>query len=202
MKKLGITVTILLCVGLSGMVAQAATVHFELYDYMDGTLELYASASLGDNAGISFFNVDLVDILTGTHQSPKGVDMDAGFITRGFTGGAPDLAGDGALFAFQNTLDAPTLIYGIGQTAGTFNTAGSPRGVPWAAPVLIASGTYSLNPANPDFGPEAVANVFTTDGEVEVEPATVTTHVTRVPEPVTLTMLGLGGLGVLIRRRR
>ena len=199
MKKLGITVTILLCVGLSGMVAQAATVHFELYDYMDGTFELYASASLGDNAGISFFNVDLVNILTATHQSPKGVDMDAGFVTRGFTGGAPDLAGDGALFAFQNTLDAPTLIYGIGQTAGTFNTAGSPRGVPWAVPVLIASGT---NPANPDFGPEAVANVFTTDGEVGAEAAQVTTHVTRVPEPVTLTMLGLGGLAMLIRRRR
>ena len=168
-------------------------------DHFDGTFDLYASASLGDNAGIAFFNVDLVNILTATQQSPKGLD-DSLFIVRGFDLGGGDLSGDGAMWAGQSTAsdDAPdNLIYGIGQTAGTFGTLGSPRGIPWDAPVLIASGTYSMNPASPWFGDEVVGNVFTAEGEVDAAAA----DVILIPEPVTLSILALGGLALLRRRR-
>jgi hypothetical protein len=181
-----------------GPAAQGATIIFDLRDHFDGTFDLYASASLGDNAGIAFFNVDLVNILTATQQSPKGLD-DSLFITRGFDLGGGDLTGDGALWAGQNTAsgDAPdNLVYGIGQTAGSFGTLGTPRGVPWDAPVLIGSGTYSMD-TNPEFGAEVVGNVFTAEGGVDAEAA----DVVLIPEPVTLSILALGGL-VMLRRKR
>lgn len=171
---------------------------------MDGTFDLYASASPGDNAGISFFNVDLVGILTATHQSPRALDLGTGTV-RGFTVGRGDLAGDGPLFAGQDTSSGTTasLIFGIGQTAGSFTLLplGTDVGVPWAVPVLLASGTYSTNPASPDFGQEVVANVFTAVDDVDAAAADVTTLVTRIPEPVTLSILALGGLALLKRRR-
>ena len=189
-----------------GSAAQAVgTVDFELVDYLDGTFELYASASLGDNAGISYYNVDLVGILTATHQSPKAVDLGSGN-TRGFTVGRGDLAGPGPLFAGQDPSSGTTnsLIYGIGQTAGSFPILPFPAdvGVPWAAPVLIATGTYSLNPGSPDFGQEVFANVFTVQGELDADPAAVTTHRTEIPEPVTLSILALGAGLALLRRKR
>ena len=188
-----------------GSAAQAATVHFELMDYLDGTYEVYGSASLGDNAGISYFNIDLVNILTATHETPRAMDMGTGYV-RGFTVGRTNLTGDGPLFAGQDisgTTDP--LIFGIGQTAGSFTLFpfATDEGVPWTAPVLIASGTYSTNPAEPNFGTEVVANVFTAVDEVDCAAAEeVTTGVTRIPEPVTLAVLGLGGLLMLLRRRR
>ena len=183
-----------------GPAATAATVTLDLRDNQDGTFDLYATATLGDNAGISFFNIDLVNILTATHQSPKGVDMDAGFITRGFTSGGPDLTGDGALFAYQNTLDLPTCIFGIGQTAGTMNTAGSPRGIPWAVPVLLASGTYDgvQRPWQDYVGTEYPVNVFTAVDDPDVEAATVV----WIPEPATMAVLALGAGLFMLRRRR
>ena len=89
--------------------AQAAIVTLDLRDYEDGTFDLFASTPIPDSYGIAFFNIDLVNILTATHQSPKGTDADANYIVRGFTTDAGPLAGDGALFAYQNTMDPPTV---------------------------------------------------------------------------------------------
>jgi len=107
------------------------------------------------------------------------------------------VTGDGALFAFQNTLDLPTVLYGIGQTAGTLNTAGTPRGIPWSVPVLLASGPYS-NPGSPWFGSEYPVNVFTAVDDPDVFAATLR----LIPEPATMAVLALGaGLFMLSRRR-
>jgi hypothetical protein len=146
-------------------------VTFTLDDHEDGTFDIYASTQPGSSAGISYYNIDLVNILTAEDESPMGFDADA-LILRGFTIGGADLTGDEALFAAQDSVsgNAPdNLIYGIGQTAGSMNTFGTPRGVPWDEMVLIASGTYTYGGPSPEFGDEIIANIFTEewiDGEI------------------------------------
>ena len=189
-----------------GPAAQAALVTFDMQAHGNGTYDLYASTPIADSAGIAGFNVDLVNILTAVHESPRALDLGVGAV-RGFTSGRTDLAGPGALFAGQNTTDLASLIYGIGQTPGTFAMIplGTDVGVPWTAPVLLASGTYDLAGPSPWFGNEVLANVFTQayDGAPPApEGFVVSADVALIPEPVTLTLLGLGCLAVLIRRRR
>ena len=208
MKVLGIAVTIMVCIGLSAMAAQAATVHFNLvHTGAGGTFDLFASTPIPDSSGIAGFNVDLVNILTATHESPKADDT-ALFVTRGFTLGRINLAGPGALFAGQNTTNITSLIYGVGQTAGTFPTNPlNPNdvGVPWTAPVLIASGTYGPGTL-PGFGNEVLGSVFTSVYEGDPPPpeglvASVTTTTEVTPEPATLALLFLGGLALLRHKR-
>ena len=74
-----------------GSAAQAWTVTLDLQADAGGTFDLYASTPLADSYGISFFSIDLENILTATHTSPTGVDSDAGYISWGFTGGSSDL---------------------------------------------------------------------------------------------------------------
>ena len=145
-----------------GPAAQASIVTFDMQASGDGTYELFAHASLGDNFGIAYFNADLVNILTATHESPRALDMGTGAV-RGFTIGRADLAGPGALFAGQNTTDLATLIYGIGQTPGSFSTLpfATDVGVPWDMPVLLASGPWDTGGPSPAFGNEVLANIFT-----------------------------------------
>lgn len=193
-----------------GPAAQAAIVTFDLQDHGDGTFDLYASTPIPDSSGIAGFNVDLVNILTATHESPKADDT-ALFVTRGFTSGRIDLAGPGALFAGQDTSSGSVpdnLIYGIGQTPGTFPTNPlNPNnvGVPWTAPVLIASGTYDIQGPDPWFGNQVLANVFTQAYQGAPPPPegfVAVAGVVLIPEPATLGLLVLGGLTLLRRRRK
>ncbi len=143
--------------------AQAAYVTLDLQVDEGGTFDLYASTPLADSYGISFFSIDLENILTATHTSPTGMDLDAGYISRGFTGGGSDLTGDGPLFAYQDVISSngpDSLIYGLGQTAGSFTTLGNPRGMPWTAAVKIATGTWDIGGSAPNFGNEVHVNVF------------------------------------------
>ena len=53
-----------------GPAATAASVTLDMRDNNDGTFDLYASSTLGDNSGIAYYNIDLVNILTAVHESP------------------------------------------------------------------------------------------------------------------------------------
>ncbi len=143
--------------------AQAAYVTLDLQIDEAGTFDLYASTPLADSYGISFFAIDLENILTATHTSPTGLDLDVGYLNRGFTGAGSDLTGDGALFAYQDVISGngpDNLIYGLGQTAGSFATLGNPRGMPWTAAVKIATGTWDIGGSAPNFGNDVAVNVF------------------------------------------
>ena len=187
-----------------GSAAQAATVTLDLQADAGGTFDLYASSSQGDNFGIAYYYIDLVNILTATHQSPVGNDVAMGGMA-GFSGGRSDLTGDGALFAYQDTNsgNAPdSLIYSIGQTVGT-RALTDATGVPWAAPVLLASGTYDTQGPAPWFGQEVLVTVFAfewTGGDIPglIEQA----DVVLIPEPATLGLMVIGGLAMLRDRRR
>ncbi len=194
---------------LLGSAVQAATVTLDLQDHGDGTYDLYASSSLGDNFGIVYYNIELVNILTAVHQSPMGSNLS--YIPTGFTGAGVNLSADGALFSYQDTNSATapgTLLYGIGQTAGTINMPVGPpsRGVPWTAPVRLASGTYDQGgpaPAWVDDDTLTVVNVFAQEWTEGGIPSGLAVRALVVPEPATMVLLALGaGLMVTLRRRR
>ncbi len=136
-----------------------------LDDHGDGTLDLYAS-TLGNNAGIAYYNIDLVNILAASHQSPMGFDLAMGGCGGFQWRGRPDLTGPGALWAYQDTLsgNAPaSLIYGIGQTGGTRDLRYllGATGVPWTAPVLLTTITYDTQGPGFSFGNSIAFNLFT-----------------------------------------
>ncbi len=199
MKKILVLLAVLCFVGSA---AQAAVVTLDMRDYGDGTYDLYASSSLGDNYGIVYYNIDLVNILTAVHESPTGYDLAISAVV-GFAGARSNLTGDGALFAYQDTLvgSAPaSLIYGIGQTAGDRALLGE-TGVPWTAPVLLASGTYDVGGPAPGYGQELVVNILTqewTDGPI---PEGLVRAAEVIPEPATMAILALGAIAFLARRR-
>jgi hypothetical protein len=196
MKRMSLLLAAVSLLSVMGA-AQASVVTLDLQvDQGAGTWELYGSASLDNNGGIAGFNIDLVDIASATVMAPKGYDMDS-HENRGFTIRSADLTGDGAVFAGQNTTVEASLIYGIGQYAGTFNfDPGSQTSVPWDAPVLLASGTCAGG-SSPWFGDSTNVNVFTDSG--------ITTHaageIILTPEPAVLSLLALGAVAMLRRRR-
>ena len=198
---------VVLCL-LGSAVQAIPKVTLDMRDYGDGTYDLYASSSLGDNFGIVYFNIELINILTAVHQSPVAFSADVGGMV-GFDGARADLSGPGALFANQttNSGNAPAnLIYGIGQTAGTFpGTIFSDVGMPWLAPVQLCSGTYDTEGDAPEYvlGVDTVANVFAILWTVDEIPQGLAVQAEVVPEPATMVILALGaGLMVTLRRRR
>ena len=205
MRKNIVVMALVAVLCLVGPAVQAVTVTLDMRDNGDGTYDLYASSSTGDNFGIAYFNIDLVNILTATHQSPTDFAL-GGTGTVGFAGARANLTAPGALFAYQDTSanNADKILYGVGQTAGTYAGGVAPVGIPWTAPVLLASGTYSG--AAPGFGAEKVVNVFTqewADGDPPSGIVAPADSVVLIPEPATMVMLALGaGLMVALRRRR
>jgi hypothetical protein len=194
---------------LAATMAQAATVEMKLnLDQAAGTWQVIATSSpasiisavyANDNAGIAGFTINMKDVSTATMAGPKGFDFAAGMITRGFIlqGTTFDAStSEYEILGGQSTIDPNTLLYGIGQSAGAI--IGLPPQIPntpYDNPVVLASGTFAAGKT-----PTIVsgsANVFTATGAVTASAATVVI----VPEPVTLTLLGVGALALLRRRR-
>ena len=163
MKFSKLTVLTLLGLGVSAIIVRGATVTLKLSTAAGtGTYKVYASSSSGDNAGIAAYDIALTNILTAVHESPRALELGVD-VVRGFTVGRlnDDLADHRALFAGQNTTDLPTLIFGIGQTAGNLSMIpiGSDVGVPWSAQVLLISGAYDNGGPEPSFN-EAQTDVL------------------------------------------
>ncbi len=193
----------LISAGLSSG-AGAAVVTFTVTPTGADTFDLTAEVT-GGSAGLAGYNVELENVGSFDHKAPEGVD--SGFNAKGFTLGnnasivAGPTTGVNAIFSGQNTsaASAPgTLIYNVGISPGTAAAEdllpGSHVVDTWGVPVLIGSGTFSEVPTFES----ATANVFDMEDEVTTSAA----DVVMIPEPATMSLLALGGLGVLVRRRR
>ena len=163
-----------------------------------GTWQVYASDT-PDNSGISGFSMYVKDVLTATLAAPKG--FDTGPVYRGFTVGGTTFDAQTTEFEVlggQNSSDAASVLFGIGQVAGSLT--GIPPAIPptpYEWPVLLASGTYNPAVTFNLSDINGIANVFKPQGSLEAMAA----QVVWIPEPLTVTLLGLGGLALLRRRR-
>ena len=147
--------------------------------------------------GIAGYNIGLTDIADATSYGPVGFEFGVGM--RGFTIGNADLAGPGALSAWQDTNVPTSLIHNIGIAAGTIPfIGGTEKNIPWLQPVLLAFGDWNNSGDEPWFNEnDSNVNVFDTD-------VSETTHEAVpvfVPEPATMGLLAVGVLGLLRRRR-
>ena len=193
--------------------ARAALVELDLWTFGPGSSEpldtwtLTASAtSSADNDGFAGYNIDLVNINSADNLPP--LILSGGTPVQGFTIGGDDLAGDGALFASQDSTNAASILYHVAEPgfAGPDPTPLVGENVPWGLPpILLATGTGPWQLVA--FGASTNANVWSEGqaalGGVVATAATVSISVHRVvPEPSTALLLASGLMALAAGKRR
>lgn len=147
----------------SRLLLDAAAVYLDLeVNETAGTFQLFADATADNNGGIAGYSIPLSGVTTVRNLAPRGFDANVQ-TNRGFTL-APAWTAGGDLFAGQNISDADSVIYGIGQTSGTFNVVGG-TGVPWGAHVLLADGTFTASQTPAINFADAGVNVFASSSQ-------------------------------------
>ncbi len=215
MKKIVMT---MLVIGLTAMVAQAAAVHFvfdERVDGTPGTWDVTVEVTGADTAGLASYSIWVfgVDPATvsyaentlGTMNSDyQPIGFQAANLVQGYLG-ADFNAGN-----FQNS--GPSAILGIGMVPLDLHAPGDVvppviLGVPALLGTLTTPpGLVVHYPGIPyiqgGLGAES-ASCFneTGDGYLPPEEVTVSAETFPIPEPATLSLLAIGGL-VMLRRRR
>ena len=193
MKFAPVAVLSLTLAAMQALPAAASVVQFYLkQDSVAGTWQLSACSSRGDNAGIASYSVPLIGAITSLdHKSPRaGAAENADGSLSGSVGFTLFRSADGTSPANlkvagsqDNMAPTPFLIYGYGQTAGSWQTVsggpvkplGSNEGNNWLARPVIASGTMTpgtavkINYASVNLG----AFTFNATGSLQVTPATI-----------------------------
>jgi hypothetical protein len=188
--------------------------------YQAGHFAIYVTDSTSDgNTGLASYNLSLANGTTINNFSPRGL-YDNGTSTTtddqiGFT-----LLRSGAntspITGSQDTIDYPNgvvLVYGFGQTAGNLannepggstGSDGNPTQASYKAVLEIAKGTFSG--LAPSFSNQAndTANDFVNNSGASTEPTSLafSTNTLSTPEPGSLSLLGIGAMGMLARRKR
>jgi hypothetical protein len=183
---------------LASVESSAATVTFTL-DFTAGWGQfiLYAETSAGDNAGLASYSVALKNALTVNHHSLRNAAAESyDGALRGPVGFTQSRSADDTNPAIGNVLiqgsqdtvtPTPFIIYGLGQTGGDLAsrgiiTAGSKEGDPWAAKMVIATGTWDprnlsdyRNLPGIDATAPLTASIFKNRGSLDIESAQIYT---------------------------
>jgi len=218
-------------VGLSALTAQAAPVALNLtlaVDQNAKTWQVFGQIS-GDTArtlglhGVSFdvvgaggtvVNSSARDLPTGVYTNPPLFNQFffTGFVstTSDGTNGIDIQGAQGNTHVHSTQFNADNIVQGVGLSAGTNNNA------TFALPALLGHGTYTgaigtLSvlglPQDTTFLPATLpASTPSGAGFATFSPDTVTGQTViigaGVPEPASLSILALGGVALLTRRRK
>ena len=207
------TIVIAMMALLAG-VASAATVTFTI-TYGGGNFTVDATVNAAVGNGLTFFKLDMdpATTTTLTNTSSQGLILDAiNSVTfgvafnqsRGPTGSFPMQLAGGMDPGTRAVYKMP----GVGIVSVPFPAADpgdvyvvGPLGDPIPMPANLGSGTYTGAMPALDATKIMQANVYDLVGGIlEVPLADI--DVVFVPEPATMGMLAIGGLGILLRRRR
>ena len=194
MRKFGI-ITALICIGLASFAAEAATVTYTFNETVSGTWEVYAEVTTGvaETAGLSAYSVwvytnpatvSYAENALFDNTAFKGFlppNLSQGDVGGNFNAGNYQSAGGFALvdIGISPVTSGPVSL-GVPALLGTLTTPGG-----LGVGDLAGTSAGLLNPANDGY----LASVD------------VVSVVNPIPEPVTLALLGLGGLLALARRR-
>lgn len=223
-KKHALKVLVLavcLC-GMGALNAQAAVVNLSI-EGGEGEWQAYASVVDGSE-GICDFAIAVegsagLTVTGSLNVSPQGVDSapsPAYFKSWGFcdmradgTAGIGITGSQKAIYSGTNDPDQDDLVLqNVGQEVGS--RTGTISGLTeWAAPVMLASGTYDGDVGlltvsrHGAAGWTLLSTVGSWEGPGNLEfPGDVVSGEVFIPEPMTMTLLGIGLAGVLLRRRR
>ncbi len=190
-------------------------------NYVTDTWQLFADCSQGDNAGIAGYALDLgnVDLNSIVHHDPIGGEyltrtgggtfyQQYGFTVIGYDPNTQHGPNIGEIFAAQLSLDPASLIYGVGQQAGSLPSLDGP--VNYDAHVFLANGSYAGGTPyffqNMQLQAYPQVNVWeqvgTHDAAAAQVEAVVVTQMVLVPEPATMVLLAAGAMALLRRRRQ
>lgn len=191
MKKIVMT---MLVVGLVAFAAQAATVQFTLNETAPGTWEMLVDVGGTDTAGLSAYGM-FVNIPTAQVSYTENLLFDIG----SFSGMFPNTAvnGDvGGIFNagnFQNS--GGFAIQGMGMVPIALGS------VNLGVPALLGTFTTPVGLGAADFTAEKAGLLNVNNDGFLIDLTLLDTVVNPVPEPMTLSLIGIGGLA-LIRRRK
>jgi len=175
-----------------------------------GTFTITADVSL-DNGGLATYGIELsgFDTLDNLGPMVNGMDITWASWVMGFTM-FRSAANDVQLAAAQDTVTVgAVMVYGFGQSAGTLippaGWAVGPTPImvqeDYDAPLLLAEGTYTGS-----FGLDNVVSytavVFEADSGTDAIGIPQGLNVIFTPEPATMSLLLIGAVGALVRRRR
>jgi hypothetical protein len=192
-------------------VANAATVTYTI-TYGAGSYTVDATCNAAVCNGLAFFKVDMDPATTTTLQNDSSyalamissVVTNIGFAqARGPTASFPmQLAGgqDPASSVQLTGVGISSVAFPVLTLPDMYLLAPTPAD-PIVVPAPLGSGTYSGVAPALDPNKNVAANVYNLSGQV-VEVPLSDISVVFVPEPATMGMLAIGGLGLLLRRRR
>jgi PEP-CTERM motif len=187
--------------------AQTATLSIQA---SGGNWTAFAATDSGtDNVGLATFAIDVVGtdgatVTTANFAAPGNGTL--GF-SQGFGGVEPDTGID-------ITGTQPVINFGgsAGVLQGVGKMPGSQDGIGWSFPVEIADGTYSggsgILTVSPDFSIGAGIQSLNPVSAGKWEgPGNISTDIAisgsvAVPEPASVGLLALGGIGLLRRRQK
>ena len=197
MKKIAMTMMV---IGLTAIVAQAATTDFQFIETAPGTWEVSVTVADGDNLGLAQYSIWVMDTpgvsyvenLLYTQRSPDyaSIGFQPGNLVTGYIGPVNFNAGN-----YQSANEYA--IQNIGVSDVYHMPPPGPPQVPvdLGVPALIGTLTTPTGLTLDDFAATS-ANVINLTGD-----DVLASDVTKSPEPATMALLGVGSL-LLIRRKR